>query len=328
MCSDGAFQFRAQSFGNITVALPPDRGLPSARRADYHDPALPPRHALLAFGLWLQHVHKVSAVVHMGAHGTLEWLPGKAVALTAACFPEAVLGALPVFYPFIVSNPGEAAQAKRRIAGVTIGHLPPPLVAAELSGAARDLERLVDEYAQADGLDPRRRQRLASLIAETAQRNGLAGEAGIDRGRRPRRSPANASMRGCVISRTSPSRTACTFMDAAARSPERRSSPSPCKGEGRGGGPGIRRDPHPDRFAFRPPPARGVKRAPRQTVPSPNAPHSLPPSTAAASRPGRPARRRAGGAMCCRPGAISTPPIPACCRPRPPWIWAHWRPTR
>jgi cobaltochelatase CobN len=121
----------------------------------------------------------------MGAHGTLEWLPGKAVALTAACFPQAVVGALPVFYPFIVSNPGEAAQAKRRIAGVTIGHLPPPLVSGELSGAARDLERLVDEYAQADGLDQRRRQRLAALIVDTAQRNGLAGEAGIDRAAGP-----------------------------------------------------------------------------------------------------------------------------------------------
>ena len=88
----------------------------SERRADYHDPPLPPRHALVAFGLWLQHVAKVDALVHMGAHGTLEWLPGKAVALTAECFPEIVTGALPVIYPFIVSNPGEAAQAKRRIA--------------------------------------------------------------------------------------------------------------------------------------------------------------------------------------------------------------------
>ncbi len=178
--SDGAFQFRAQNFGNITVALPPDRGLARDRRANYHDPALPPRHALLAFGLWLQHGGKFDAVVHMGAHGTTEWLPGKAVALTPSCFPEAVLGPLPVFYPFIVSNPGEAAQAKRRIAAVTLGHLPPPLVDGELSGSARELERLVDEYAQADGLDRRRRERLAELIIQTAQRNGLAGEAGID----------------------------------------------------------------------------------------------------------------------------------------------------
>jgi cobaltochelatase CobN len=180
---NGAFRFRARSFGNVTVALPPDRGRAADRRADYHDPALPPRHALLAFGLWLQ--HGVDAIVHMGAHGTPEWLPGKAVALTATCFPQAVVGALPVFYPFIVSNPGEAAQAKRRIAAVTIGHLPPPLVEGELSGAARDLERLVDEYAQADGLDQRRRQRLADLIVQTAQRNGLAGEAGIDRAAGP-----------------------------------------------------------------------------------------------------------------------------------------------
>lgn len=177
---NGAFRFRAQSFGNVTVALPPDRGRADERRANYHDPALPPRHALLAFGLWLRHVARCDAIVHMGAHGTAEWLPGKAVALTATCFPETVIGPLPVFYPFIVSNPGEAAQAKRRLAAVTIGHLPPPLVNGELSGPVRDLERLVDEYAQADGLDARRRQRLAALIVETAQRHGLAGEAGVN----------------------------------------------------------------------------------------------------------------------------------------------------
>jgi cobaltochelatase CobN len=175
----GAFHFRAGKFGKLLVALPPDRGRSAERRADYHDPLLPPRHALVAFGLWLQHGAKADALVHMGAHGTLEWLPGKAVALTAECFPEIVTGPLPVIYPFIVSNPGEAAQAKRRIAGLTIGHLPPPLVAGGLSGDARELERLIDEYAQADGLDRRRRERLARLIVETAQRTGLAREAGI-----------------------------------------------------------------------------------------------------------------------------------------------------
>jgi cobaltochelatase CobN len=176
---DGAFRFRARRYGNLLVALPPDRGRAAERRADYHDPILPPRHALVAFGLWLQHAATVDALVHMGAHGTLEWLPGKAVALTAECFPEIVTGALPVIYPFIVSNPGEAAQAKRRIAGLTIGHLPPPLVAGGPSGDAHALELLLDEYAQADGLDRRRRERLANLIVETAARTGLAQEAGI-----------------------------------------------------------------------------------------------------------------------------------------------------
>src|SRR5215467_393999 len=176
---DGAFHFRAKTCGNVIVAFAPDRGHAADRRADYHDPVLPPRHALVAFGLWLQHRAAVDALVHMGAHGTLEWLPGKAVALTASCCPEAVLGPLPVIYPFIVSNPGEAAQAKRRIAAVTIGHLPPPLTGAELSGEARTLERLVDEYAQADGLDRRRRERLARLIVETAQASGHARDAGL-----------------------------------------------------------------------------------------------------------------------------------------------------
>ncbi len=183
---DGAFRFRAQTYGNLIVALPPDRGRSVERRADYHDPSLPPRHALVAFGLWLQHIARVDALVHMGAHGTLEWLPGKAVALTAECFPEIVTGPLPVIYPFIVSNPGEAAQAKRRIAGVTIGHLPPPLAAGGLSGDARELERLIDEYAQADGLDRRRRERLAKLIVESAQRSGIGARSGDRRRRRAR----------------------------------------------------------------------------------------------------------------------------------------------
>ncbi|KQU77777.1 cobalt chelatase [Mesorhizobium sp. Root102] len=176
-----AFPFRAATFGNITVALAPDRGRSADRRADYHDPTLPPRHALIAFGLWLRSSLGVHALVHVGAHGTLEWLPGKTVALSENCFPEIVTGPLPVIYPFIVSNPGEAAQAKRRIAAVTLGHLPPPLTGAGLDEDQHKLERLVDEYAQADGLDRRRRDRLAKLIVDTAQKTGLATEAGVAR---------------------------------------------------------------------------------------------------------------------------------------------------
>jgi cobaltochelatase CobN len=178
-CRDGAFRFRAARFGTVLAALPPERGRVEERRAVYHDAALPPRHAVLAFGFWLRHVAKADAIVHMGAHGTLEWLPGKAVALTSACFPEAVVGPLPVIYPFIVSNPGEAAQAKRRIAAITIGHLPPPLASTTLPGPARELERLVDEYAIADGLDRRRRELLARMIVQTAEVAGLAHEAGV-----------------------------------------------------------------------------------------------------------------------------------------------------
>ncbi|MCX8998053.1 cobaltochelatase subunit CobN [Rhizobiaceae bacterium BDR2-2] len=176
---NGRFRFRAARFGRITVALAPDRGRQAERRADYHDPALAPRHALIAFGLWMRRALDAHAIVHVGAHGAIEWLPGKVVALSSACFPEVVIGSLPVVYPFIVSNPGEAAVAKRRIGAVTLGHLPPPLVGAELSPEQQKLEQLADEYAQAEGLDRNRRDRLAKLIVETARDTGVAAEAGV-----------------------------------------------------------------------------------------------------------------------------------------------------
>jgi cobaltochelatase CobN len=109
----------------------------------------------------------------MGAHGTLEWLPGKSVALSSGCWPEALLGEIPVIYPFIVNDPGEAAQAKRRAFAVTIGHLPPPLADAELPERLLGLEQLLDEYATADGLDPRRRQRLIQAIRDEARATGV-----------------------------------------------------------------------------------------------------------------------------------------------------------
>jgi cobaltochelatase CobN len=176
---DGAFCFRFVRAGNMVVAVQPDRGNPATRQSEYHDANLPPRHGYVAFYLWLRTVERVHAVIHCGTHGTLEWLPGKAVALSPACAPRAVLGPVPLIYPFIVNNPGEAAQAKRRVAAVTIGHLTPPLTEAGSHGAALELEQLFDEYAEAQSLDPRRAVRLAELILERAAAAGLAVEAGI-----------------------------------------------------------------------------------------------------------------------------------------------------
>src|ERR1700742_4463621 len=116
----------------------------------------------------------------MGAHGTLEWLPGKSVALSEDCWPEALIGDLPVIYPFIVNDPGEAAQAKRRIGAVTIGHLPPPLETSAVPEGLRRLERLLDEYSPADGLDPARRQRLIAAIRDEARAAGLEDDLGLD----------------------------------------------------------------------------------------------------------------------------------------------------
>ena len=176
--SNGAFAVRHAMLGHLVVAVQPDRGSALDRKATHHDPNLPPRHGYIAFYLWLRDAIGVHALVHLGAHGTLEWLPGKAVALSATCFPAMLTGGLPVIYPFIVNNPGEAAAAKRRLGAVTIGHLTPPLKVAGSYGPAAELERLIDEFAAADGLDRRRTALLRREILDRAAETGLLVESG------------------------------------------------------------------------------------------------------------------------------------------------------
>ncbi|MDE0695786.1 MAG: cobaltochelatase subunit CobN, partial [Boseongicola sp.] len=178
---DDAFQFRTVRRGRVFIALQPDRGGAARRDEQYHDLSRVPRHAYVAFYLWLRMVARIDALVHVGAHGTLEWLPGKSVALSERCWPEALVGPLPVMYPFIVNDPGEAAQAKRRIGAVTLGHLPPPVGQSETPGNLVRLEALLDEFSNADGLDPRRRDRLQDDIQAEAQAIGLDSALGLDR---------------------------------------------------------------------------------------------------------------------------------------------------
>ena len=173
-----AFRFAAVRRGKAIVALQPERGDVRVRADDYHDLSRTPRHGYVAFYLWLRS-QGLHALIHIGAHGTLEWLPGKSVALSADCWPEALTGDLPVIYPFIVNDPGEAAQAKRRIGAVTIGHLPPPLAASAVPEALNRLERLLDEYSTADGLDPARRDRLIAAIRDEAKGRGVEDDLGL-----------------------------------------------------------------------------------------------------------------------------------------------------
>ncbi len=177
----GAFMVHHLRRGRFLLAVQPDRGSPQDRRGSYHDADLPPRHAYVAFHLWLRGREGIHAMVHLGTHGTLEWLPGKAVALAAGCAPVALARGLPVIYPFIVNNPGEAAVAKRRLGAVTIGHLTPPLKRAGSHGAATELDRLIDEYSAADGLDRRRAVLLRREILDRAEAVGLLAETGVAR---------------------------------------------------------------------------------------------------------------------------------------------------
>ncbi|MFG2403198.1 cobaltochelatase subunit CobN [Streptomyces brevispora] len=141
-------------FGNVVVLIQPPRGFGENPIAIYHDPDMPPSHHYLATYRWLENTFGADAVVHMGKHGTMEWLPGKGLGLSAGCGPDAVLGELPLIYPFIVNDPGEGTQAKRRGHATVVDHLVPPMARADTYGDLAKLEQLLDEYALVSDLDP------------------------------------------------------------------------------------------------------------------------------------------------------------------------------
>ena len=178
----GSFAIPAIRCGNVAVAIQPSRGYDIDAARSYHDPGLVPPHGYLAFYGWISDGLRAHAVVHLGKHGNLEWLPGKAVALSAECFPEAALGPLPHLYPFIVNDPGEGTQAKRRSQAVIVDHLTPPLTRADTYGRLGALECLVDEYYAASGSDPRRVALLRDEILELARSIGLDRDCGIAAG--------------------------------------------------------------------------------------------------------------------------------------------------
>jgi cobaltochelatase CobN len=197
--SGGSFRFPCLRAGNVVLLLQPDRGSRGNRKQGYHDTSCPPRHAYAVLYAHLREAERIDALVHVGTHGTLEWLPGKALALSESCFPEALLGPTPVVYPFIVNNPGEAVQAKRRIAAVTVGHLTPPLCEAGLHGPMAELEGLIEEYLEADGLDCRRIALLEAEILERAWRSGLAQDCGVEKDDAPRAAIAKLDAQLCDI---------------------------------------------------------------------------------------------------------------------------------
>ncbi|MDI1232061.1 MAG: cobaltochelatase subunit CobN [Methylobacter sp.] len=157
--------------GNSFVALQPPRGYGMDPDAIYHQPDLPPTHHYYALYRWLRDEWKADAIVHIGKHGTLEWLPGKGVGLSENCFPDALLADMPLFYPFIINDPGEGAQAKRRAHAVVVDHLTPPMTTADTYGALAQLTQLVDEYYQVEVLDPAKlpllQQQIWDLVKET-----------------------------------------------------------------------------------------------------------------------------------------------------------------
>jgi cobaltochelatase CobN len=150
----GELVLAALRAGNVVILIQPPRGFGENPVAVYHDPDLPPSHHYLAAYRWIDRGFGAHAVVHLGKHGSLEWLPGKNAALSPCCGPDAVLGDLPLVYPFLVNDPGEGAQAKRRAHAVIVDHLVPPMARAESYGDITRLEQLMDEHANIAAMDP------------------------------------------------------------------------------------------------------------------------------------------------------------------------------
>jgi cobaltochelatase CobN len=170
---DTDYMFSAVAFGNVLVAIQPPRGFGFDQETMYHSPDLPPCHHYAAFYRWLDQGWCADAVIHFGTHGTLEWLPGKSLATSADCAPDVLLGDMPLFYPFVVNNPGEGAQAKRRSHAVIIDHLVPPLTQAETHGPLAALARLVEEYYRAESMDPSKLTVLRSQIWDLVRNERL-----------------------------------------------------------------------------------------------------------------------------------------------------------
>ncbi len=175
-CRQGRLMIAGMRLGETFVGIQPERDFIDDLTQSYHDMELAPPHSYLAFYFWLRAHYQVDAVIHVGKHGNLEWLPGKSIALSADCWPDIALGPLPHFYPFIVNDPGEGAQAKRRSQAVIIDHLMPPLARAELYGPMAELEALTDEYYQALDMDPRREALIRSQVLAHLRDTGIDQE--------------------------------------------------------------------------------------------------------------------------------------------------------
>ncbi|BCB74161.1 cobaltochelatase subunit CobN [Phytohabitans flavus] len=178
--SDGAIVLAALRAANVVVMVQPPRGFGANPIAIYHDPDLPPSHHYLAAYRWVAGTFGAHAIVHIGKHGNLEWLPGKTVGMSAACGPDAALGDLPLVYPFLVNDPGEGTQAKRRAHATLIDHLVPPMARAETYGDIARLEQLLDEHATIAALDPAKLPAIRAQIWTLVQAARLDHDLGVD----------------------------------------------------------------------------------------------------------------------------------------------------
>ncbi|MGX7680103.1 cobaltochelatase subunit CobN [Jatrophihabitans sp. DSM 45814] len=176
---EGEIVLAALRAGNVVIMVQPPRGFGANPIAIYHDPDLPPSHHYLAAYHWLASEFGADAMVHVGKHGNLEWLPGKNAGMSASCGPDAAIGNLPLVYPFLVNDPGEGTQAKRRVHATLVDHLVPPMARAESYGDMARLEQLLDEHAQIAAMDPAKLPAIRAQIWTLLQAAKLDHDLGL-----------------------------------------------------------------------------------------------------------------------------------------------------
>ena len=178
--TNGSLAIAGIDLGNVFVGLQPPRGFGDNPIAIYHSPDMAPTHHYLAYYRWLRDIFGADAILHLGKHGTLEWLPGKGIGLSASCYPEVALDDVPLFYPFIINDPGEGSQAKRRAHATVVDHLIPSMTTADSYGDIARIEQLMDEHYQCQTLDPSKLPLLEAQIWEMVQQAELHRDLGID----------------------------------------------------------------------------------------------------------------------------------------------------
>ncbi len=178
--TNGSLAIAGIDLGNIFVGLQPPRGFGENPIAIYHSPEMAPTHHYIAYYRWIRDVFKADAILHLGKHGTLEWLPGKGIGLSSSCYPEVALDDVPLFYPFIINDPGEGAQAKRRAHATIVDHLIPSMTTADSYGDIARIEQLMDEHYQCQTLDPGKLPLLETQIWEMIQQAELHRDLGIE----------------------------------------------------------------------------------------------------------------------------------------------------
>ena len=178
--TNGSLAIAGIDLGNVFVGLQPPRGFGANPIAIYHSPEMAPTHHYIAYYRWIRDVFGADAILHLGKHGTLEWLPGKGIGLSSSCYPEVALDDVPLFYPFIINDPGEGSQAKRRAHATVVDHLIPSMTTADSYGDIARIEQLMDEHYQCQTLDPSKLPLLEAQIWEVVQQAELHRDLGIE----------------------------------------------------------------------------------------------------------------------------------------------------